>query len=107
MKDGSGDSQAAVFNTGYRFSRFRRRGRRGISVEETAPYERAGSRRRTKLKALYYMGILLMTAGFLICFNAAYRTPGARRAITPAPTEADEAVLGTDSEFITLKGQGD
>jgi hypothetical protein len=108
MKDDS-KGGAVVFNIGYHFSRFRRRGWRGICVEEVSPCELAESRRRTKLKALYYMGVLLMTVGFLICFNAAYRTPGARqtgRAITLAPIEVGEAALGADSEFITLKGQG-
>jgi hypothetical protein len=110
MKDDSSDSGSVVFNIGHHFSRFRRRGWRGICVEEVSPYERSESRRRMKLKALYCMGILLMTVGFLICFNAARRTPGAGltgQAITLSPIEADVATLGTDSELTILKAQGD
>jgi hypothetical protein len=110
MKDDSSKNCAVVFNIGYHFSRFRRKGWRGLCIEELSPDERAESWRRAKLKGLYWMGVLLMTVGFLICFNAVYRTPGARQtrqALTLAPIEAGEAVLRTDSEFTTLKGQGD
>jgi hypothetical protein len=54
------------------------------------------------------MGFLLMAIGFLICFNALYRTPAnARRVDVPAPIKAGSALPMTGSEFAASDGRGD
>ena len=68
-------------SAGYHFSRFRRSG--GCGLRFRRPGEFAAERKRSlKLMALYYMGVLLMFVGFLICFNAIFGNPDSAK---PAP----------------------
>jgi hypothetical protein len=52
--------------------------------------ERAEARRAFKLMGLYYMGALLMIVGFIICFNAVFRTPSVTRPDSAAITTTRE-----------------
>jgi hypothetical protein len=105
-----------VCGIGYHFSRFRAKGWRGLYIENryrTCKSGRLEEIRVLRLKGLYCVGILLMAVGFLICFNAIYRVPGARRttqAVTPVrieAIEANEAAPVDDSDSAYLKGRGD
>jgi hypothetical protein len=104
---------ASVFRAGYHFSRFRRGNGiwRRLYVQDIwkFPDKRAEARRKLKLMVIYYMGILLMTVGFLICFNAAFRTSPSQRMkpadITPGIGAESDAGL-QDSGFTVLEGQG-
>ncbi|MDR1508699.1 MAG: hypothetical protein LBS53_03600 [Synergistaceae bacterium] len=103
-----------VCGMGYHFSRFRRKDWRRLYVQDLwkFPEERAEAGRRLKLKGLYYMGVLLMFVGFLICFNAVFRTPpsGKRQAISrsePAPVVyAGTGESNGSPEFTTVRGKG-
>jgi hypothetical protein len=102
------------FFSGYHFSRFRRKNRRGLYVRDLwkLPEERAEARRRLKLTGLYYMGVTLMFVGFLICFNALFRTPprgktGEISRLEPAPVVyADADEFKAENEFTTVRGKG-
>jgi hypothetical protein len=112
MKDIS--NSGTSFFSGYRFSRFRRKNRRGLYIRDLwkLPEEQAEARRRLKLTGLYYMGVLLMFVGFLICFNALFRTPpsgktGEISRSEPAPVVyAGESKADSDSKFTTVRGKG-
>jgi hypothetical protein len=59
---------------------------------------------------LYYMGFILMTLGFLICFNAAFRAPldaDKEPVDITAGIEAESAAVRPDSGFTVLEGRGD
>ena len=101
--------EMCVSRTGYCFSRFRRGDWRRLYVQDMWGHsdKRAGAGRRLKRMILYYMGIALMTVGFLICFNAAFRAPGVGQTASPIHIEAGEAPYVTGSEFTILKGRGD
>ena len=108
MKDYS-KGEICVSSAGYHFSRFRRGDWRRLYVRDMRGHsdKRADARRRLKQMILYYMGIALMTVGFLICFNAAFMAPSAGQTASAISIEAGEAPYVTGSEFTILKGRGD
>jgi hypothetical protein len=75
------------YSVGYHFSRFRRSGRRNLRFWRPGEFA-AEKKRRLKLTALYYMGVLLMFVGFLICFNAIYRNPDGANPVSTVTRDA-------------------
>ena len=71
MKENNFNDTNLVYSLHCHFSRFRRNGWRGLRLWRPGEFT-AEKKRRLKLMALYYMGVLLMIVGFLICFNAMY-----------------------------------
>jgi hypothetical protein len=112
MKDDytNGTNEISVSDSvGYHFSPFRRKNRLWTFLWHREKPELTESRLK-RLICLYYAGTLLMALGFLICFNAVYRVPGAKRttqAVTPVPIEAVEAAAVSDFEPAALKMRGD
>jgi hypothetical protein len=101
-----------VCGMGYHFSRFRRKNWRRLYVRDLwkFPEERAEAVRTLKLKGLYYMGVLLMFVGFLICFNALFRTPSNGKAKEISRSEPAPVVYAGESnvspEFAIVRGKG-
>jgi hypothetical protein len=82
MKDDYANGISVTGSAGYHFSRFRAKDWHRLYVENLCDARKSGrstERRVLKLKGLYCVGILLMAVGFLICFNAVYRTPSASK----------------------------
>ncbi|MDR1508718.1 MAG: hypothetical protein LBS53_03695 [Synergistaceae bacterium] len=98
--------------SGYHFSRFRRKNWRRLYVQDLwkFPEERAEAGRRLKLKAVYYMGVLLMFVGFLICFNAIFRGTSREKTAEISRLESAPVVYAgeskAESEFTVIRGKG-
>jgi hypothetical protein len=100
-----------VCNIGYHFSRFRGKDWRRLYVENLCDARKSGrsvERRVLKLKGLYCVGILLMAVGFLICFNAVYRTPLIQKRESPAVVSNANAETGVVwHNSISSEGRGE
>jgi hypothetical protein len=59
---------------------------------------------------LYYMGVLLMIVGFIICFNAVFRMPSGARSDSAAITTATSIAADLDKvqrgALISRRGKG-
>ena len=73
-------------SVGYHFARFRRGRRHNLRFWSPGEFA-AEKKKRFKLMVLYYMGVLLMFVGFLICFNAAYRNPDGAEPVPAVVTQ--------------------
>jgi hypothetical protein len=95
-------------SAGYHFSRFRKSGWRGLRLWHPGEYA-AERKRMLKLTGLYYMGILLMVVGFLICFNAIFGNHSDVRPypVTPKSSAGISAENSPGSGFKTTEGRGD
>ena len=89
MKNNNFNDSNILNTVGYRFLRFRRSGRRGLCLWRPGELA-AEKKRRLKLTGLYYMGVLLMLVGFLICFNAIFRNPDVAKPTPGAVTRDAE-----------------
>jgi hypothetical protein len=111
MKDDF-NSGARVCNIGYHFSRFRAKDWHRLYIENLcgAKSGRSAGIRVLKLKGLYFMGILLMAVGFLICFNAIYRAPVVSKRESAAVVSSANIETGEVRQDLgshSHEGQGD
>jgi hypothetical protein len=89
MKSENFNETNILKGVGYHFLRFRKNGRHALRLWRPGEFA-AEKKRRLKLMALYYMGVLLMFVGFLICFNAIFRNPDVAKPTPGAVTRDAE-----------------